>query len=167
MFLAGLAGAGGVGAGLWVLARGGDASTIEAVEREVLWAPTDIETVHIPQRGRITHLEFFATWCGICSNKMPALGEYHSELAGSDVQFVSVSTEPVGMTVDPETVVEWWDEHDGRWPVTYDDGYHFARELGVTSVPMTIIFDEVNRVVHDVTGGHTTEELLALLADTR
>lgn len=165
--LAGLAGTLGLGVGAWAAYehRPSTAEGFEPVARQPLWMPDATTPVTIPEPGRVTLLEFFATWCTICRAKMPHLASLHEAIDEEDVQLISITFEPVGTTVDASDVVSWWHEHGGTWPVVHDEGLHFARELGITAVPTSVVFDRENRVVHNTVGSHSVEELLDLLDD--
>ena len=130
-----------------------------------LWTPTPDESIAVPQTGRVTLVEFFATWCTTCQSKMPILAEVYESVDDEEFQMVSLTFEPVGTTVEPEEVVAWWDDHGGTWPVAHDEGLHFTRELGITNVPTSVVFDRENRLVHQSVGRHSREELLGMLDD--
>lgn len=166
--LGGIAGLAGIGGGAWYLSDWNDDATgagIDSIEVEPLWAPAESDqSVVVPERGRVTHLEFFATWCNICSSKMPDLVTYHDSLAGTDVQLLSTTFEPVGTTVPPSDVRQWWrEDHNGQWPVFHDEDYYFTRELGITQVPTTVVLDANNRVQYNEPGTHTVEELHSMI----
>jgi len=120
-------------------------------------SPPGTETV--PEEGRVTYLTMFATWCTICQAKMDPLGEAAAAVDG-DVQFVSVTNEPVGQTVDREDVVEWWVDHDGAWPVAHDEGLELSRRVDAPGVPYSVVFDADNRVTWSDGGYKEADEIL-------
>lgn len=164
--LGGLVGLGVLGSGAYVLTREGaedleDAEPVEPVTYEPVWSPTDEATVEVPELGRVTVLEFFATDCGICQSKMPDLGELYDDLDTESVQFLSVSIDAVGATIDDDTLVDWWDDYDGRWTMVNesDSDLHLMREFGVGGTPWTVVLDDANRVVSDTPGGTDVDSL--------
>ena len=106
-------------------------------------SPPGTETV--PEKGRVTFISLFATWDGISQDKMDQLGEAAATV-DDDVQFVSVTDELIGETVDREDVVEWWADHDGAWPVVHDAGHELTQAIGEPRVPYSVVFDADNRV---------------------
>lgn len=110
--------------------------------------PVTVETVDapgseagratVPQPGSVTFVEFFATTCDICASQMSVVGEAHERVA-DDVQFLSVTSEPVGLTVSTDEVAAWWDDHGGAWTVATDDGTKLARAYDATSVPTAVV----------------------------
>lgn len=110
--------------------------------------PVPIETVDapgsepgvatVPEPGRVTFLEFFATTCDVCASQMPELAHAYRR-ADADVQFLSVTSEPVGLSVSKEELASWWADHGGEWPVAVDDGVTLARRYDATSVPTAVV----------------------------
>jgi hypothetical protein len=125
-------------------------------------SPPGTETV--PEAGRVTYLSLFATWCTICQRKMGPLGEAAATVE-DDVQFVSVTNEPVGKTVAPEDVVEWWVDHDGSWPVAYDENLELSRRVEAPGVPFSVVFDADNRVTWSDGGYQEAAEILDHIDD--
>lgn len=150
--LGGLAGVAGLGAGAWYFTQSETGEIVEPVTVESIWAPDGQTQLTLPEQGRVSVLEFFTTWCDICAAKMPTIETVYEALDPADTQLVSVTIEPLGVTVTESEVETWWSEHDGRWPVTGDPDLHFTRELGVNAVPRTVVLDAANRVVADETG---------------
>jgi thiol-disulfide isomerase/thioredoxin len=120
-------------------------------------SPPGTETV--PETGRVTYLSLFATWCTICQRKMDPLGEAAAAV-DDDVQFVSVTNEPVGKTVDAGEVAAWWADHDGSWPVAYDETLELSRRVGARGVPYSVVFDADNRVTWSDGGYQETDDIL-------
>jgi thiol-disulfide isomerase/thioredoxin len=87
----------------------------------------------------------FATWCNVCESMMPELATAH-ESVGDDVQFLSVTNEPLGNTVTREDVAEWWREHDGSWTVAADGDLELSRRLEASGVPYAFVLDSRNRI---------------------
>ena len=113
---------------------------------ETLDAPgSSAGTATVPAPGRVTFVEFFATTCDICAAQISAVGAAYDRL-DSDVQFLSVTSEPVGLSVSKGEVASWWADHDGDWPVGVDDGTALARRYDATSVPTAVVVDAPGRV---------------------
>ena len=123
---------------------GGDA--VESVELETLDAPGSTAGVAVvPERGRVTVLELFATWCNVCQSMMPEMAALH-DAVGDDVQFLSVTNEPVGDTVTTADIASWWADYDGDWTVALDRDLELTQRLDATGVPYTFVLDENNRI---------------------
>ena len=162
-FLAGALALGALGTGAavtiggWTPFEDGDALT--AFDLESIDAPGSAAgTITVPERGSVTVLELFATWCGVCAELMVPMATVFDEF-GEDVQFVSVTNEPLGRTTTREDVAAWWREHGGRWPVAHDADLALTSALEATSVPYTVVCDEGNAVVWSDTGYKPADEL--------
>lgn len=149
----------GGGAALAFGTGDGGSEGVEPLDIETLDAPgSTAGTISVPERGRVTVLELFATWCGVCESTMPELAEAH-EAVGDEVQFVSVTNEPLGETVTREDVAEWWTDHGGNWTLGVDDDLELTQRLDATGVPHTVVFDADNRIAWQHHGRTTAAEL--------
>lgn len=128
------------------LTDGTATSEQEPVQVETLDAPgSDAGTTMVPAPDRVTFVEFFATTCDICAAQMSALGAAHDRI-GPEVQFLSVTSEPVGLSVSKSEVVSWWADNGGDWTVGVDDGTALARRYDATSVPTAVVVDAAGNV---------------------
>jgi len=138
-----------------------DAPSVEAVDLEVIAAPEGADdTVSAPELGRVTFLELFATWCGVCESMMSELAAAHDAAEG-DVQFLSVTNEPLGETVTREDVAAWWREHGGTWTVAADRDLAVTRRLEASGVPYAFVLDSRNRIAWRHRGRTDAEEISA------
>ncbi|AFK18231.1 redoxin domain-containing protein [Haloferax mediterranei ATCC 33500] len=162
--LAGLAGAATLGTGAYAVSGtdilGSGTDCVDPIELTAVDAPGSPEqTLTVPEPGRVTLVEFFATWCDVCAASMTPLGEAYDRV-GDDVQFVSVTNEPLGHAVTREEIREWWVEHDGNWPVAPDEDLALTEALGASAVPMVAILDADNVVTWTAKGKHSAETIV-------
>ncbi|MDJ1432878.1 TlpA disulfide reductase family protein [Halostagnicola sp. A-GB9-2] len=164
--LAGLGSVGVLGTSAVVYSRFQADGDVDPVTVETLEAPgSEAGETTVPEAGRVTFLEVFATWCSTCRGMMSTLQEVHERT--DDVHFLSVSNEPLGATVDRTDVVEWWRAHDGSWTVGVDADLVLTSELDVRAVPATFVFDEQNRIVNADTGTKSADTLLEWIESAR
>lgn len=116
----------------------------------------------------MTVLELFATWCGVCEQLMEPMGAVYDELGergyesageGGDVQFLSVTDEPLGRTTTRGDVASCWEAHDGRWTVASDADLELTGALDATAVRYTVVLDEANVITWSETGYKSAAEL--------
>lgn len=150
------------GAGLFVSDRSilGAQTGVDSVSVETLEAPgSDAGTISAPARGSTTFLEFFATWCGVCESMMGPLSQVHSAV-DDDVQFVSITNEPIGQSIARGDVTQWWREHDGEWTVGLDNDLQLTDAFDVVEIPTAIVLDERNDVAWSGSGRKSAETLV-------
>lgn len=144
-----------------------DESRVDPVELPRIEAQgSSSGTETIPEPGSISYIAMFATWCGTCAAKMEPLGEA-AKTAPDDVQFVSVTNEPVGQTIDETAVIDWWADHDGAWTVAHDVNLELSRRLDASGVPYSIVTDAENRIVWSDSGYKDADEILDRIEEAR
>lgn len=89
-------------------------------------------------KGKVTVLNFWATWCAPCRHEMPQLSQLQTDLGGDDFEVVTVATgrnEPVAMRA-------FFDEIEvDNLPLHTDARQTFARKMGVLGLPVTVVLD--------------------------
>jgi thiol-disulfide isomerase/thioredoxin len=99
-------------------------------------------------RGRVTLIDFWATWCGPCRGELPhlkaAYEKFHAR--GFDIVGVSLDNAPAG---DPAKFKAWCDENGVTWPQIFDGkGWEaeLAKTFHVKSIPLPLLVDRDGRV---------------------
>jgi len=166
--LAGLAGVGVVGGG-WAAASGwaaddgaGDDTPTAEFTVDTIDAPGSTPGSLTVPGDRPTLVDFVSVGCEVCSASMPALTEVHAEY-GDSLRFVSLSTDPVGFSVDESSLRDWWADHDGAWPLGVDDQLSVANQLDVNSVPTAVVVDSAGRIRGRTSGRKSVEALESLV----
>lgn len=139
---------------------GDEEQRFEQLELPGIEAPgSKAATISIPDDGRGSFVELFATSCRVCQRMMPELRGAADEV-GNEVQFVSVTNEPIGFSIEIEDVADWWVYHDGNWQLAHDDDLDLTRALNANTIPYTAVFDADNHLVWSDRGYKTKAELL-------
>lgn len=111
-------------------------------------AKPDLESL----RGKVVVLEFWATWCAPCIDKMPHMNELSEKLKGKPIQFVSVSNE------EPERVERFLKKGLMKtWVASAPDAF---KNFGVKFIPRTIVLDAQGNVALVTSPQDLTEEKL-------
>jgi thiol-disulfide isomerase/thioredoxin len=99
--------------------------------------------------GKITVVNFWATWCAPCREEMPTLADLQSEFGGPDFEVVTIATgrnPPAAMkTFFDEIGVE-------NLPLHRDPDQKIAREMGVLGLPITVILDRSGKEIARLQG---------------
>jgi len=121
--------------------RSGESEDSGPLDVETIDAPgSEAGSFEVPGDG-VTVIMFFVTACGNCQSQMPLLADAHEELVdshGDAVRMLS-ATYQSPESMDSETLRDWWDTHEGNWPVGYESG--LATSYGVVGYPTTIVVD--------------------------
>jgi thiol-disulfide isomerase/thioredoxin len=93
------------------------------------------ETVAVRERGTVTLLDFFATWCAPCKPMMAELRQVRSDFP--DIHMLSITWEQ-----EQAAIEEFWREYEGTWNVASDPDLTTGEEYGVGGqLPTTLLLD--------------------------
>jgi thiol-disulfide isomerase/thioredoxin len=100
--------------------------------------------------GRLTLVNFWATWCAPCRKEMPSLEVLSNQLGGDSFQVVTIAT----MRSSEEAVKKFFNDNNIiDLPKFRDPKGHLARASGVAALPLTILLDrkgnEISRLIGD------------------
>lgn len=116
--------------------------------------------------GKVSYVDFWASWCGPCRISLPAIDAIHRELAGRGFQAIAISVDVVA-----EDATDFLKRYPVSYPVLLDASGDVGKAFAVNGMPSGYLVDpEGNvRAVHvgfrkgdDVA---LREEILALLAE--
>jgi thiol-disulfide isomerase/thioredoxin len=120
----------------------------------VLGAPVTLAAT----RGKVTIVDFWATWCGPCLRAMPSLDSLARRYP-NDLVVIAVNLD------DAPEARALFDERRYRMALAFDDG-HTSERYGVTTIPHSVVIDRagVVRLVHRGGGASVELEVTKLLA---
>ncbi len=91
-------------------------------------------------KGSVVILEFWATWCGPCVEKLPHMNKMVDAFAGRPVKFISVTEE------DEATVREFLKTHPMKAWIGLDPGRKAFSAFKVRGIPELFVIDPYGRV---------------------
>ncbi|WP_018631646.1 TlpA family protein disulfide reductase [Neomegalonema perideroedes] len=100
-------------------------------------------------RGRVTLLNFWATWCAPCRAEMPALDALQRELGGPDFHIAPLNIERGGAEKSRAFFAEIGVKD---LPVYLDPRSTLAKEFAVLGLPVSVLLDREGREVARLTG---------------
>lgn len=105
--------------------------------------------------GRLTLVNFWATWCGPCIIEIPELVALHDEWSDQPFEIVGVSMDPEGF----EIVEAFATEFQISYPIILDEGDLADAFGGVYALPTTFLVDESGTIVYRFIGLFPFEEM--------
>jgi len=138
-------------------AKAFDADPVAYVPRDLPWPAPAIALVDLTGRkvtsdslrGRVTLIDFWATWCAPCVKTMPELQALHTQYASRGFGVLGVSIDEGG----PSKVKKFVGSKKITYPIAIDDGPKPAWEAyHVKAVPAAFLVDREGRVVAQWTG---------------
>ncbi|HSV56990.1 MAG TPA: TlpA disulfide reductase family protein [Magnetospirillaceae bacterium] len=150
------------------------ADRFEALGFYVFPVPTDIPTFAVQPlaggarigpgdlRGRVTLLNFWATWCPPCREEMPSIENLHAALKGDAFAVVAVSVRE-----DPRTVEDFLRQNPYTFPIYLDPAGDAAANYVTRGIPTTFILDKDARAIAAVVGARDFDspEAVSLFRD--
>ena len=102
--------------------------------------------------GKVTIVDFWATWCEPCKKSFPKLQELYVKYKGQlEIAAISVDDEKKG-------IADFAKAHGpAKFPVGWDDGKKVAAAYKPESMPTTIIVDKEGNIAHTHKGYHDAE----------
>lgn len=94
--------------------------------------------------GRVTYLDYWASWCGPCRISLPALNEIYQELRDQGLDILAVSVDVV-----EEDALDFLKKYPVNYPVLLDSKGDIAKAYGVNGMPSGYLIDQ-NGIIRDV-----------------
>ena len=94
-------------------------------------------------QGKVVLIDFWATWCSPCTEKLPYVAEMHERYR--DQGFIVIALHSADMADDLDDFVG---EHDYPFPIALDTG-ETSRRYGVEGIPHYILIGRDNRIARD------------------
>lgn len=111
-------------------------------------AALDGTLVSLPQKGKITVIDFWATTCKPCAELMPAIEALYEEKKGSGVAVVGVAIDD-----NPGKVQNRVTERGVSYPTVMDPNSQIQGAFKVSELPQTFVFDKTGKLRFFTKGG--------------
>jgi len=116
--------------------------------------------IHTDYRGKVTLVNFWASWCGPCVEEIPSLNRLLGKMKGTPFELISVD-----YAEDEEAIRAFMKEVDVDFPVLLDTDGKVSALWNVVVFPSTFVIGPDGRIAYGVKGGihWDTPEILGKL----
>lgn len=126
-------------------------ATIKTLEGE------NVKITDVIEKGKITVISFWATWCTPCRKELDAIMDYYEDWQEDyNMELIAISTDDARSMSKVKPVVE-----DSGWDyrIYLDPARDLQTAASVPSVPFTMVIDQNGNVIYEHTGYNTGDEL--------
>jgi thiol-disulfide isomerase/thioredoxin len=109
--------------------------------------------------GRLTLIDFWASWCGPCRHALPGLKQLQS-VYGDQVEVISVSEDN-----DEDQWHSFVDNNGMTWTQKFDEGHQMMRQYGATALPTYVLIGKDGHVVKQWVGDAEDQTLVDRMGD--
>jgi cytochrome c biogenesis protein CcmG, thiol:disulfide interchange protein DsbE len=102
--------------------------------------------------GKVTLVDFWATWCGPCQKSFPKYQELYVKYKASGLEIAAVSVDGDDQKKD---IPGFAKEHGAKFPIGWDDAHKIADCYKPPKMPSAFVVDKkgIVRFVHEGYGG--------------
>jgi thiol-disulfide isomerase/thioredoxin len=95
--------------------------------------------------GKITLINFWATWCAPCIEEIPSLNRLKKKMEGLPFELISIN-----YAENRKTIKEFMKEVNVEFPVLLDQDGNFAKKSNVIVYPSTFVIDTNGKIKYGV-----------------
>ena len=110
-------------------------------------------------RGKMTIINFWASWCAPCKMEAPHLQEFYEEYSDR-VEIVAVNNTSKDKREDVAAFVE---QYGLTFPVLLDETGEINTMYGAFAIPTTVFLNEKGEIIHEYVGPMEKQFLINLL----
>lgn len=94
-------------------------------------------------KGRVVMLNFWATWCGPCTEEIPHLNKLHEAFDPYDFELLGINLDE-----DQSKAIHLAKKLDVNFPVLFDENKDVSKSFDIKAMPTTIIIDRAGKIRH-------------------
>jgi thiol-disulfide isomerase/thioredoxin len=103
--------------------------------------------------GKVTYVDFWASWCGPCAKSMPFLDKMNSQLKSKGFEVIGVNLDE-----DREDADEFLKKHPVKFAMVSNPDGECPSTYGVQAMPSSYLIDRHGKVRHVQLGFRSGEE---------
>ena len=108
---------------------------------------SNAKPVQLANPGKVTFIDFWASWCGPCEKSMPFLETINKELKGKDFKLIAVNLDEAKKDAD-----HFLQKHKVNLTIAADPDNECANTYGVSVMPSSYLIDKKGTVRHVLMG---------------
>jgi|HubBroStandDraft_6_1064221.scaffolds.fasta_scaffold00535_10 cytochrome c biogenesis protein CcmG/thiol:disulfide interchange protein DsbE len=105
--------------------------------------------------GKVTVLDFWATWCGPCRHALPGLKQLQAIYGADKVEVISISEDE-----DEGTWQSFVAQNQMNWTQRIDSDHQMMRQYGASALPTYVLIGKDGNVVQQYVGDDPGEPIL-------
>jgi thiol-disulfide isomerase/thioredoxin len=105
--------------------------------------------------GKVTLLDFWATWCGPCRHALPGLKQLQAAYGADKVEVISISEDE-----DQGTWQSFVTQNQMNWTQRIDSDHQLMRQYGASALPTYVLIGKDGNVVQQYVGDDPGEPIL-------
>ena len=105
--------------------------------------------------GKVTLLDFWATWCGPCRHALPGLKQLQAAYGADKVEVISISEDE-----DEGTWQSFVAQNQMNWTQRLDADHQMMRQYGASALPTYVLINKDGNVVQQYVGDDPGEPIL-------
>ncbi len=105
--------------------------------------------------GKVTLLDFWATWCGPCRHALPGLKQLQAAYGADKVEVISISEDE-----DESTWQSFVAQNQMNWTQRIDSDHQMMRQYGASALPTYVLIGKDGNVVQQYVGDDPGEPIL-------
>jgi thiol-disulfide isomerase/thioredoxin len=105
--------------------------------------------------GKVTLLDFWATWCGPCRHALPGLKQLQAVYGADKVEVISISEDE-----DEGTWQSFVAQNQMNWTQRIDSDHQMMRQYGASALPTYVLIGKDGNVVQQYVGDDPGEPIL-------
>ena len=94
-------------------------------------------------KGRVVMLNFWATWCGPCTEEIPYLNKLHESFDPYDFELLGINLDE-----DQSKAIHLANKLKVNFPVLFDKDKNVSKSFDIKAMPTTIIIDRAGKIRH-------------------
>jgi thiol-disulfide isomerase/thioredoxin len=105
--------------------------------------------------GKVTLLDFWATWCGPCRHALPGLKQLQAVYGADKVEVISISEDE-----DEGTWQSFVSQNQMNWTQRIDSDHQMMRQYGASALPTYVLIGKDGSVVQQYVGDDPGQPIL-------